>query len=75
MVIDCRRDASSSKPCIVGPYPWPARMVKFDPEGFKAMMGRIAAEDEAKAVAARYEELEPDYEYMTATARCCCPCH
>jgi hypothetical protein len=50
-------------------------MVKFDPEGFKAMMGRIAAEDEAKAVAARYEELEPDYEYMTATARCCCPCH
>jgi hypothetical protein len=50
-------------------------MVKFDPEGFAAMMGRIAAEDEAKAVAARYKDLEPDYEYMMATARCCCPCH
>ena len=50
-------------------------MVKFDPEGFAAMMGRKAAEDEAKAAAARYEDLEPDHEYMTAVARCSCPCH
>ena len=50
-------------------------MVKFDPEGFKAMMGRIAAEEEADALAARYKDVEPDYEYMTPAARCCCPCH
>jgi hypothetical protein len=50
-------------------------MVKFDPEGFKAMMGRIAADEEAKTVSAQYEDLEPDYEYMTGTGRCCCPCH
>jgi hypothetical protein len=50
-------------------------MVKFDPEGFKAMMGRIAAEEHAEAAAATYADLEPDCEYMTATARCCCPCH
>ncbi|WP_457963234.1 hypothetical protein M1E17_17525 [Arthrobacter sp. D1-29] len=50
-------------------------MVKFDPEGFTVMMGRIAAAEEALAVAANYEDLDPDYEYMTAIARCCCPCH
>jgi len=49
-------------------------MVKFDPDGFNAMMDRIAAEDEAKAAVSRYEDLEPDYEYMTAAVRCC-PCH
>jgi hypothetical protein len=51
-------------------------MVKFDPEGFKAMMGRISAEEESQAAAAGYEDVEPDYECMTAAARCCCcPCH
>ncbi|MGP4033673.1 hypothetical protein [Pseudarthrobacter sp. 1C304] len=50
-------------------------MVKFDPEGFVPMMDRIAAEDEAAAAAGRYEDMEPDYEYMTAVARCSCPCH
>jgi hypothetical protein len=50
-------------------------MVKFDPEGFLAMMGRIAAEKKADAAATRHEDLEPDYEYMMATVRCCCPCH
>lgn len=50
-------------------------MVKFDPEGFLAMMGRIAAEDVAAADSLSYEDPEPDYEYMAAPARCCCPCH
>jgi hypothetical protein len=40
-----------------------------------AMMGRITAEGEAAADSRRYEDLEPDYEYMGAPARCCCPCH
>jgi hypothetical protein len=39
------------------------------------MMGRIAAEKEAKAAVAKYEDLEPDYEYMTAAVPCRCPCH
>jgi hypothetical protein len=50
-------------------------MVKFDPEGFLTMMGRIAAEAQAAADGRRYEDLEPDYEYMAEPARCCCPCH
>jgi hypothetical protein len=50
-------------------------MVKFDPEGFKATMGRIAAEEDAEAMAASYEDLEPDYEYTMAPARFCCPSH
>lgn len=49
-------------------------MVKFDPEGFAAMMARIAAEEEAAAAAVRYEDLEPDYEYLPTLAACC-PCH
>ena len=50
-------------------------MVKFDPNGFRAMMARIEAErleeeqrvEEERRTAALgllYEELEPDYEYM-----------
>lgn len=39
-------------------------MVKFDAEGFAAMMGRIADEEQAEAAAGRYEEIEPDYKYM-----------
>lgn len=62
-----------------GPLSYPAatvrRMVKFDPEGFMAMMGRIAAEGEAAATAVGYEDLEPDYEYMMAPVRCACACH
>ncbi|MFD0046969.1 hypothetical protein ACFVGV_17445 [Pseudarthrobacter scleromae] len=50
-------------------------MVKFDPEGFAAMMARIDADEEAASAAARYEELEPDYEFMPAPPACCCPCH
>jgi hypothetical protein len=50
-------------------------MVKFDPEGFKAMMGRIAAEEQAEAAGGRYEDLEPDYEYMATQAHCTCACH
>ncbi|GGH93378.1 hypothetical protein ACFFGR_07735 [Arthrobacter liuii] len=50
-------------------------MVKFDPEGFAAMMGSIRAEEEAAAAAGRYEDLEPDYEYMGAVASCSRPCH
>lgn len=38
-------------------------MVKFDPDGFDAMMARIAAEQEAESP---YEDLEPDYEYIGA---------
>lgn len=45
-------------------------MVKFDPEGFKAMMARIEAEEMTSA----FEELEPDYEYMSAPW-CGCNCH
>lgn len=40
-----------------------AGKVKFDPEGFDAMMARIAAEKKEVA-ASKYEDLEPDYEYM-----------
>lgn len=43
-------------------------MVKFDLEGFRAMMAR----DEAERVGSPYEDLEPDYEYMPAP---CCGCH
>jgi hypothetical protein len=50
-------------------------MVKFDPEGFLAMMDRIAAEKAATADSKQFEDLEPDYGYMAAPARCCCPCH
>jgi hypothetical protein len=50
-------------------------MVKFDPEGFLAMMDRIAAEKAAPADSKQYEELEPDYEYMGAPTRCACACH
>lgn len=47
-------------------------MVKFDPEGFTAMMGRIAAEREAEI---KLEDLEPDYEYMARPTSCCCAYH
>jgi hypothetical protein len=50
-------------------------MVKFDPEGFAAMMGRIAEEEQAEAAGGRYEEMEPEYEYMPAPAACTCSCH
>lgn len=36
-------------------------MVKFDPDGFDAMMARIAAEQEARSP---YEDLEPEYEFL-----------
>ena len=44
-------------------------MVKFDPEGFGAMMARVdkeRREEERQAAVLRwpYEDLEPDYEYM-----------
>lgn len=39
-------------------------MVKFDPEGFDAMMARIADEDTAAAEAGRYEDMEPTFEYL-----------
>jgi len=44
-------------------------MVKFDPEGFDAMMARIAAEEremerQAATLRSPFEDLEPDYEYM-----------
>lgn len=41
-------------------------MVKFDPEGFAAMMGRIAEEEQSEAAARRYEDMEPDHEFMAA---------
>ncbi|WP_181365205.1 hypothetical protein [Arthrobacter sp. HMWF013] len=46
-------------------------MVKFDPEGFAAMMARINEEERS---ASPYEDLEPDYEYMLAPW-CDCKCH
>lgn len=45
-------------------------MVKFDPDGFTAMMARIEAEE----MDIPYEDLEPDYEYMPAPW-CGCHCH
>lgn len=44
-------------------------MVKFDPEGFKAMMARLKAEEreqdrQAAVLRSPFEDLEPDYEYM-----------
>lgn len=47
-----------------------AGMVKFNPEGFKAMMSRIDKEREEKrqeaVLRSPYEDLEPDYEYWVA---------
>lgn len=49
------------------PTPTIPGMVKFDPEGFLAMMARIEAEDRDKAVVrSPYEDLEPDYEFLPA---------
>lgn len=42
-------------------------MVKFGPDGFDAMMVRLAAEQEAAK--SPYEDLEPDYEYMASGLR------
>ncbi|KIC66313.1 hypothetical protein RM50_12325 [Pseudarthrobacter phenanthrenivorans] len=44
-------------------------MVKFDPDGFAAMMARIEAEEREKerqqhTLRSPYEDQEPDYEYM-----------
>ncbi|MGN7149191.1 hypothetical protein ACTHQ6_09395 [Arthrobacter sp. SAFR-179] len=44
-------------------------MVKFDPDGFAAMMARIEAEEREKErqqykLRSPYEDVEPDYEYM-----------
>ena len=46
-------------------------MVKFDPEGFAAMMARLKAEEREKErkaafLGSPFEDLEPDYEYMAA---------
>ena len=48
-------------------------MVKFDPEGFTAMMARIKAEErekerQATVLRSPFEDMEPDYEYMQAMA-------
>lgn len=48
-----------------------AGMVKFDPDGFKAMMARIEAEE----VQSPHEEIEPDYEYLRLGDYCSCYCH
>jgi hypothetical protein len=50
-------------------------MVKFDPKGFLAMMGRISDEDKSGTATRRYEDLEPDYEYMPPLWQCDCNCH
>jgi hypothetical protein len=44
-------------------------MVKFDPEGFDAMMARIWEKEREKerqqhTLRSPYEDVEPDYEYM-----------
>ncbi|MET3718331.1 hypothetical protein [Arthrobacter sp. UYEF21] len=39
-------------------------MVKFDPDGFRAMMARIEAEQLELVTRSPYEELEPDYEFL-----------
>lgn len=40
-------------------------MVKFDPEGFAAMMARIKEEERQQStLCSPYEDQEPDYEYM-----------
>ena len=44
-------------------------MVKFDPEGFAAMMARIKEEEREQerqqyTLRSPFEDLEPDYEYM-----------
>ncbi|WP_155845163.1 hypothetical protein [Arthrobacter sp. 135MFCol5.1] len=46
-------------------------MVKFDEEGFAAMMARIKVEErekerQAAVLRSPFEDMEPDYEYMLA---------
>jgi hypothetical protein len=44
-------------------------MVKFDPEGFAAMMKRLKAEElekerQAAEMSSTFEDFEPDYEFL-----------